>query len=58
MGIELTGCDACDKSLAESKDLCNFHKLEMISAQLTFWTNRACEVIKLIQEEMKEQDNG
>ncbi len=38
-GIKLTGCPDCDKSLLETKDLCLKHRLEMIEAQMFYWTN-------------------
>ena len=46
MGIELTGCEDCDKTLAEKKDLCPKHQVEMISAQLSYWAKRLEEALE------------
>ena len=54
MAIELTGCPDCDKSLSETKELCPTHTLEMITAQITFWADKAIETLKKI----KEQENA
>jgi hypothetical protein len=42
-----TGCKACDEQ--QGTELCPMHRLEMISAQITYWTDRACETLKEIQ---------
>jgi hypothetical protein len=47
-----TGCKECDKM--PHTELCPIHTLEMISAQMTFWTNKAVETLKKI----KEQENA
>ena len=52
MKIELTGCEDCDKTLAESRDLCPKHQVEMISAQLSYWAKRLEEALE------KEKKNG
>jgi len=54
MGIELTGCDDCDKSLAEKNDLCTKHKLEMITAQVSYWMRQWEETLEVYTKEIEE----
>lgn len=54
MGIELTGCPECDKSLLKNKDLCTKHRLDMIGAQVSYWMRQWEETLEVYAKEIEE----
>lgn len=50
-----TGCPACDKQ--KGMELCPIHRLEMISEQISYWTNCAITTLKEIKQELEDERN-